>query len=111
LAGSTTSSKSPAYVVRRVARNYEWDRPFHVSDIKPNSSVLMVAEKPSIANAIAEILSHKKSHVSRGVSPGIPVHTFNATFFNKPASFTVTSVIGHVLSCYFHQEFQVRPFV
>lgn len=94
--------------MRRIARNYDWERPFHANEVKANCSVLMVAEKPSIANSIAEILSRRSHHTQRGVSAGIPVHTFNGTFFNKPASFTVTSVIGHVFSLSFLPEYQVR---
>lgn len=110
-AATVTATPTAKYVVTRAARAYTWERPFHAGEIKANASVLMVAEKPSIANSIAEILSRRTHHTQRGVSAGIPVHTFSGTFFNKPAEFVVTSVIGHVFSANFYDEHQVRrPF-
>mmetsp|Transcript_35891 Transcript_35891/g.57265 ORF Transcript_35891/g.57265 Transcript_35891/m.57265 type:complete len:828 (-) Transcript_35891:259-2742(-) len=66
-------------------------------------SVLMVAEKPSICNAIANALCSGKMDTKSG-SP--PVHSFNGTFKGKSCTFKVTSVVGHVFSVDFPQEYQ-----
>jgi len=76
--------------------------------------VLMVAEKPSIALAIAEALSGPRGpRKRRGISPALPVYEFTTTSFepsqdssseknNKSNQerylVTVTSVVGHIFS-------------
>eukprot|EP00927_Polykrikos_kofoidii_P056414 TRINITY_DN50530_c0_g1_i1.p1 TRINITY_DN50530_c0_g1~~TRINITY_DN50530_c0_g1_i1.p1 ORF type:complete len:861 (-),score=130.51 TRINITY_DN50530_c0_g1_i1:243-2825(-) len=58
-------------------------------------SVLMVAEKPSIAQTLAEALCGKGHPSSRkGVS--MPVHEYEGDFYGQRAWFKVTSVAGHV---------------
>ncbi|CAI5495265.1 unnamed protein product [Closterium sp. Naga37s-1] len=57
--------------------------------------VLMVAEKPSIALTIAQVMSHGQMASRRS---WLDVHEFNGDFRGGPARFRVTSVIGHVLS-------------
>eukprot|EP00727_Mastigamoeba_balamuthi_P002805 m51a1_g12521 putative dna topoisomerase 3-beta-1 (925) ;mRNA; f:67-3603 len=62
--------------------------------------VLMVAEKPSVASAIAHVLSHGTATARRGISPANAVHEFRAPFrgVRGGALFRVTSVTGHVYS-------------
>eukprot|EP00639_Heterosigma_akashiwo_P021494 CAMPEP_0206403930 /NCGR_PEP_ID=MMETSP0294-20121207/28035_1 /ASSEMBLY_ACC=CAM_ASM_000327 /TAXON_ID=39354 /ORGANISM="Heterosigma akashiwo, Strain CCMP2393" /LENGTH=182 /DNA_ID=CAMNT_0053861669 /DNA_START=62 /DNA_END=606 /DNA_ORIENTATION=+ len=67
------------------------------------TKVLMVAEKPSICNAIATALSGG-NHVTEGRTP--PVHTFHGSFLGKSAEIKVTSVVGHVFSMDFPREYQ-----
>jgi DNA topoisomerase III len=75
--------------------------------------VLMVAEKPSIATAIAEALSGLNGPRQRkGISRALPVYEFTSTSFgpvqngkqNQPCIVTVTSVVGHVFSLGFIEE-------
>ncbi|KAF5836440.1 DNA topoisomerase [Dunaliella salina] len=65
-------------------------------------TVLMVAEKPSLAGSIAQILSNGKSHYRRGA---MDVHEFDGSFKGQMARFKMTSVIGHVYSVDFHSKF------
>jgi len=70
-------------------------------------TVLMVAEKPSIANSISLALGGGKVSTRKGVSPACSVHEFSGRFLNKfNAHFKVTSVIGHVFSTDFYPEYQ-----
>ena len=66
-------------------------------------TVLMVAEKPSICNAIALALSGG-NHETHGRTP--PVHLYRGTFLGAPANFKVTSVVGHVFSTDFPSAYQ-----
>eukprot|EP00897_Mesotaenium_endlicherianum_P000232 jgi/Mesen1/10209/ME000077S09546 len=65
--------------------------------------VLMVAEKPSIATAVASLLSGGQMRSRRG---HLDVHEFRGHFQGQAASFRVTSVIGHVLSLDFPAQYQ-----
>lgn len=66
-------------------------------------SVFMVAEKPSICTSVAQALAG--THLqSRTRSP--PVYEFNGIFQGQPATFTVTSVTGHVFSLDFPGKYQ-----
>lgn len=58
--------------------------------------VLMVAEKPSIADVLARSLSCGRSF--KGDSR-IPLHEYRGTFMGQDAAFSVTSVMGHVFRC------------
>ena len=58
--------------------------------------VLMVAEKPSIADVLARSLSGGRSF--KGDSR-IPLHEYRSTFMGQDAAFSVTSVMGHVFRC------------
>ena len=58
--------------------------------------VLMVAEKPSIADVLARSLSGGRSF--KGDSR-IPLHEYRGTFMGQDAAFSVTSVMGHVFRC------------
>ena len=76
--------------------------------------ILMVAEKPSIAKAIAEALSKGRNgfRQRRGISRALPVYEFtaDAPFLAENsgnatrAIITVTSVVGHVFSLGFVEE-------
>lgn len=67
-------------------------------------TVLMVAEKPSLAASIAEILASGAPLDSRGGS--LAVHEWQGTFRGQPALFRMTSVIGHVYSLDFTNAYQ-----
>ena len=66
-------------------------------------TVLMVAEKPSLAEAIAHHLSNgsavKKGH-------GLPVFEYSASFKGQKAYFKVTSTTGHIFGCDFTPQHQ-----
>lgn len=57
-------------------------------------TVLMVAEKPSIAESIAHALSEGEMHTERGRAT--PIHEWNGTFMGQHVRYRVTSVTGHV---------------
>eukprot|EP00917_Polyrhabdina_sp_WS-2016_P019818 GHVP01042382.1.p1 GENE.GHVP01042382.1~~GHVP01042382.1.p1 ORF type:complete len:833 (+),score=121.93 GHVP01042382.1:640-3138(+) len=59
-------------------------------------NVLMVAEKPSIADSVAHTLSGGKKTSRKGVA--FNVHEWTGRFQNGPANFRMTSVAGHVYS-------------
>ena len=54
-------------------------------------TVLMVAEKPSLAGSIAQILSGGRASSRRGA---LDVHEFEGSFRGQQAWFKMTSVIG-----------------
>lgn len=66
---------------------------------------LMVAEKPSLAESIAKILSDGKSKLRKGIAPSCPVHEYTGTLFGKSAEFKVTAVAGHVFSIDFPKQY------
>ena len=66
-------------------------------------AVLCVAEKPSLAASIAQFLSHGSATERRAVQS---VHEFRARFLDQPVQVKVTSVIGHVYSTDFPDQFQ-----
>ncbi|KAJ7297715.1 hypothetical protein O6H91_Y040400 [Diphasiastrum complanatum] len=66
-------------------------------------TVLMVAEKPSIASSIATFLSSGRAHSRRSF---LDVHEFDGTFKGFQVRYKVTSVIGHVLSIDFPSNYQ-----
>ena len=66
---------------------------------------LMVAEKPSLAESIAKILSDGKYKSRRGIASSCPVHEYMASLFGKPTEFKITSVAGHVFSIDFPKQF------
>ncbi|KAJ8922656.1 hypothetical protein NQ315_007688 [Exocentrus adspersus] len=59
-------------------------------------TVLMVAEKPSLAASLANILSNGKNSSRKGFNGACSVHEWNGTFLSSPARFKMTSVCGHV---------------
>ncbi|XP_064118388.1 DNA topoisomerase 3-beta-1-like [Macrobrachium nipponense] len=68
-------------------------------------SVLMVAEKPSLAQSLAEILSNKKCSTRKGFNGACSIHEWTGSFVNQPVRFKMTSVCGHVMSLDFPGKF------
>eukprot|EP00051_Salpingoeca_urceolata_P020697 m.313864 g.313864 ORF g.313864 m.313864 type:complete len:860 (+) comp19665_c0_seq2:161-2740(+) len=66
--------------------------------------VLMVAEKPSLAKSLADILSSHRA-VSHKGNGGCTVHEYNGTFQGQPVHFRFTSVMGHVMTTDFPAAF------
>lgn len=70
--------------------------------------VLMVAEKPSLARSLADILSNKQSRRRKSLSNACDVYEFDGQLPLSdgkgryarmiPAHFKMTSVCGHVMS-------------
>lgn len=60
--------------------------------------VLMVAEKPSLAQSLAQILSNGKMRTRKGLSSACSIHEYEGTFLGQPSRFKMTSVCGHVFS-------------
>lgn len=68
--------------------------------------LLMVAEKPSIAQTLSQALSGGEPvSKRRGSSPFSPVYEYEGTFGRTWASFRVTAVTGHVFNRDFTPEF------
>lgn len=61
-------------------------------------SVFMVAEKPSLAQSLAEILSNKKCSSRKGFNGACSVHEWTGSFHSQSVRFKMTSVCGHVMS-------------
>ena len=66
-------------------------------------NVLMVAEKPSIARMISEVLSNGKAREKK-IGKGKCIITFDGYFKNSKAKFTVSAVAGHVYTSDFLRE-------
>ncbi|XP_055302573.1 DNA topoisomerase 3-beta isoform X2 [Sitodiplosis mosellana] len=61
-------------------------------------SVLMVAEKPSLAASLANILSNGRNSNRKGSNNACSVHEWKGVFRNENVTFKMTSVCGHVMS-------------
>ena len=71
-----------------------------------SATVLMVAEKPSLAESLAKILSNGKSRKRPSISGACPVHEYNGQFLrDQNAYFKFTSVCGHVTSVDFPPKY------
>ena len=70
-------------------------------------TVLMVAEKPSLAQSIAKILSNGNMTSRKGSNGACSVHEYRAKFnpIGETASFKMTSVCGHVFGLDFIGRF------
>lgn len=68
-------------------------------------TVFMVAEKPSLAASLANILSNGKNSTRKGFNGACSVHEWTGTFMNAPAKFKMTSVCGHVLGVDFISKY------
>ncbi|GAA5817347.1 hypothetical protein MFLAVUS_010891 [Mucor flavus] len=69
----------------------------------PPCKVLMVAEKPSLAEALTRLLAPRGQYATE--RHATPVHSWNAPFRNEPAEYHFTSVTGHVYGLDFTKEF------
>ncbi|XP_035386147.1 DNA topoisomerase 3-beta-1 isoform X2 [Electrophorus electricus] len=61
-------------------------------------TVLMVAEKPSLAQSIAKILSKGSCSSRKGLNGACSVHEYTGSFLGQTVRFKMTSVCGHVMS-------------
>lgn len=67
--------------------------------------VLMVAEKPSLAQSIAKILSNNQLTSHKGFNNACSVHEWQGKFMNMSCKFKMTSVCGHVMSLDFNSKY------
>ncbi|VUZ53848.1 unnamed protein product, partial [Hymenolepis diminuta] len=67
--------------------------------------VLMVAEKPSLAEALAKIMSHGKHSSRKGSNGACSVHEWNGNFRGESVHFKMTSVCGHVMTLDFNGRY------
>jgi len=71
-------------------------------------SVLMVAEKPSIAETVSHALCRGgKPNRRQGISPACAVWEYEGDFYGQKAWFKVTSCAGHVYNIDFPAEFNI----
>ncbi|KAF8361154.1 hypothetical protein PRIPAC_88077 [Pristionchus pacificus] len=68
-------------------------------------TVLMVAEKPMLADSIARLLSDGRCSKRKGMNKICSVSEYNGDFMGQPAFFKVTSTCGHVMGVDFPEEF------
>ncbi|XP_074897693.1 DNA topoisomerase 3-beta-1 isoform X2 [Buteo buteo] len=61
-------------------------------------TILMVAEKPSLAQSIAKILSRGNMSSRKGLNGACSVHEYTGSFIGQSAHFKMTSVCGHVMT-------------
>uniref|UniRef100_A0A672QFE1 DNA topoisomerase n=1 Tax=Sinocyclocheilus grahami TaxID=75366 RepID=A0A672QFE1_SINGR len=61
-------------------------------------TVFMVAEKPSLAQSIAKILSKGSCSSRKGLNGACSVHEYTGSFMGQNVRFKMTSVCGHVMS-------------
>ena len=60
-------------------------------------TVLMVAEKPSLAQSLAKILSNGNMNSRKGMNGACSVHEYAGKFNGDNVKFKMTSVCGHVM--------------
>lgn len=66
----------------------------------------MVAEKPSIAQTLADALAPGKNYTTRqGASPAVKVHEYQGDFYGQKVWFKVTSCAGHIYGVDFPPEY------
>ena len=63
--------------------------------------VLCVAEKPSVARALARVLSNGREHREATCAPRNPVHVFDYEWRSRKVELAVTSVLGHLMELQF----------
>ncbi|KAM7145146.1 DNA topoisomerase 3-beta-1 isoform 2-T2 [Macrochelys suwanniensis] len=61
-------------------------------------TVFMVAEKPSLAQSIARILSRGNMTSHKGLNGACSVHEYTGSFIGQSVHFKMTSVCGHVMT-------------
>lgn len=70
--------------------------------------VLMVAEKPSLARALADILSRKQCRRRKSACSACDVYEYGGIFppaSGAKATFKMTSVCGHVMTLDFQPQY------
>ena len=67
--------------------------------------VVMVAEKPSLAQSISKILSNNHYESRKGFNGACNVFEWNGKFQNSSCKFKMTSVCGHVMSLDFTSKY------
>ena len=68
-------------------------------------TVLMVAEKPILAESIAKMLSNNRCSTRKGFNGACSVHEYSDSFLGQSARFKVTSTCGHVMGLDFPGKF------
>ena len=70
-------------------------------------TVLMVAEKPSLALSLAKILSSNSCTSRKGINGACSVHEYSSFFpeIREQCKFKFTSVCGHVMSLDFNSRY------
>ncbi|CAJ0959868.1 unnamed protein product, partial [Mesorhabditis belari] len=84
--------------------NHVWV-PYDKKVNKMTVTVLMVAEKPMLADSIAQILSNGKASKRKGWNNVCSVSEYSGRFQNQDARIKVTSTCGHVMSVDFPPKF------
>lgn len=65
----------------------------------------MVAEKPSLALSLAQILSDRQCNTRKSINSACSVHEWTGTFKNEIVKFKMTSVCGHVYTLDFDSKY------
>ena len=65
----------------------------------------MVAEKPSLAASLAQILSNGSSQSRKGMNSACSVHEWQGSFKGESVRFKMTSVCGHVSGLDFNGKY------
>ena len=58
----------------------------------------MVAEKPSLAQSLAKILSNNQMSTRKGFNGACSIHEYTGQFHGEQVRFKFTSVCGHVMT-------------
>lgn len=61
-------------------------------------TAVMVAEKPSLAQSLAQILSGNRMNSRKGLNGACSVHEWTGSFAGETVRFKMTSVCGHVMT-------------
>lgn len=68
--------------------------------------VLNVAEKPSVAKTVSNILSYNNCRTRDGRSRYNRIYEFNYTIGNQPCNMLMTSVTGHLMELDFDDQYR-----
>ncbi len=100
--GEIDRTLETAYRFNEAEGRARWGRP------QRGSVVLHVAEKPSIAEALAKAFAPDGHYTTQAAHPlHTALHTFKAPFLSAPdCTFRVTSVAGHVFRTDYEQGFE-----
>jgi len=98
-----TDSSGFTQKVDSIVKNSPNQNYYHADITDSFVNVLMIAEKPSIAKMISEVLSNGK-YKNHRMGKGKCLLTFDGFFKNVRARFTVSAVAGHVYTSDFMRE-------